>query len=106
LVSCDRSYLYCLTAPARPARPHRALGLDTTIIAIRWRFTIERRGEETGGMAIFAAPESRSVKAHLLPTNSISWTRLPNSDRFETTEYSFGRWLVVEVGENIKTVPP
>jgi hypothetical protein len=82
------------------------LGTDSTIIAIRWHFIIEKPGQDAGGIAIFAAPESKSVKAHLLPANAVSWTRLPNSERFESTEYSYGRWLVAEPGETVRAVPP
>jgi hypothetical protein len=46
------------------------------------------------------------VKAHLLATNAISWMRVSNSERFETTEYSYVRWLVAELGESVRTVPP
>jgi hypothetical protein len=82
------------------------LGLDSTIVAIRWHFIFGSTAQDAGGIAIFAAPESKSVKAHLLPTNAISWMRVPNSERFETSEYSYGRWLVAELGDSIKTVPP
>ena len=70
------------------------LAADTTIVAIRWTFTAPKPHREAGGVAFFSAPESRHVKAHLLPMTAVSWTRIPDTDRYEAVEYSYGRWLV------------
>ncbi len=70
------------------------LAADTTIVAIRWKFTAPKPHREAGGVAFFSAPESRHAKAHLLPMTSVSWTRIPDTDRYEAVEYSYGRWLV------------
>ena len=82
------------------------LGRDSTIIAIRWHFLLEKAEDDAGGLAIFAAPESKSTKAHLLPTNAVSWTRVPASKRFETTEYAYGHWFVAELGDSVRAIPP
>ncbi len=82
------------------------LGRDSTIIMIRWHFVFAKAADDAGGLALFAAPESRVVKAHLLPTNAITWTRVPGSKNLELTEYSYGRWLVAELGEKVRAIPP
>jgi len=110
VVSNGRAGIVLAFCPADRRIPYTSgeiqLGADSTIVAIRWHFTIAKPGEETGGVAIFAAPESKAVKAHLLPTNALTWTKLPNSDRFETTEYAYGRWIVAEPGDTVRVVPP
>jgi hypothetical protein len=82
------------------------LGRDSTIIVIRWHFVFAKPADDAGGLALFAAPESRAVRAHLLPTNAITWTRVPASRNFEITEYSYGRWLVADLGEAVRAIPP
>lgn len=76
------------------------LATDTTIVGVRWQFAMPERSQETGGMALFAPPESKLASQHLLPTASVTWTKVRESDRYESTEYSFGRWLVAERGSN------
>jgi hypothetical protein len=73
---------------------------------IRWHFIFAKLADGAGGLALFAAPESRAAKAHLLPTNAITWTRVPASRNLEITEYSYGRWLVAELGEAVRAIPP
>jgi hypothetical protein len=82
------------------------LGADSTIIAIRWQFTVTRPSEPAGGISFFSAPESKQVKAHLLPMNSIVWTHESKFNKFEVVEFSFGRWTVAESGDQIRAVPP
>jgi hypothetical protein len=82
------------------------LGTDSTIVAVRWKFVLGKPGQEAGGLAVFPAPESRTTRAHLLPANAMFWSRVPMSERFETTEYAYGRWFVAEPGETIRAVPP
>jgi hypothetical protein len=82
------------------------LGADSTIIAIRWQFMVTKPSEPAGGISFFAAPESKAVKAHLLPTNSITWMHESKFNKFEVVEYAFGRWAVAESGDQIRMVPP
>lgn len=82
------------------------LDADSTIIAVRWQFTVSKPSEPAGGIAFFAAPESKSVRAHLLPTNSMVWTHESKFNKYEVVEFSFGRWTVAESGDQIRTVPP
>jgi hypothetical protein len=82
------------------------LGADSTIIAIRWQFSVTKPSEPAGGISFFAAPESKQVKAHLLPTNSIVWTHESKFNKYEVTEYAFGRWVVAEAGDQIRAIPP
>jgi hypothetical protein len=109
IVRKTRQGIVLAFCPRRREPPYTSgeveLGRDSTIISIRWQFVMPSRVDDAGGLAIFAAPESKSVRAHLLPANAITWTRVPNSDRFETTEYTFGRWLVAEPGDSVRAVP-
>lgn len=82
------------------------LSPNTIITAIRWQFSVVRPGEDTGGFATFAAPESKRVKSHLLPVSATSWTFVPRTETFEVTEYAYRRWVVAERGDSIGVVPP
>ena len=82
------------------------LAADTTIVAIRWRFVVSKPGEETGGISYFDPPQSTSTKMHLLPRSAIVWVRVPNSDSYELTEYTYGQWYVAELGDSVRVVPP
>ena len=73
-----------------------ALDRDTTIIAIRWRFVVPGSRDEKGGFAMFEAPPSQGLPAHLLPTNAVRWTRVRGTNNYHATRYSSGPWILTE----------
>jgi len=82
------------------------LASDTTIAAVRWFFVTQGAKVESGGLALFGARGTVTERAHLLPTNAITWVRVAGTSVFETTEYAFGQWTVAELGESIRAIPP
>lgn len=75
------------------------LDSDTALVGVRWQFFTSSQAATIGGLAVFPKHKGDGEREHLLPAASVRWARIGGSERFGITEYSFGRWLVVPLGD-------
>ena len=98
---------FCPKSRQRPyVKGEIQLAPDLTITAVRWEFVTSGATSSYGGLALFGPRRGVTERTHLLPTAAITWTRIPGSDLFETTEYAYGQWTVGEFAESIRAIPP
>ncbi len=79
------------------------IAADSTLTSAEWVFKTPDPNEDAGGKATFRNAAVRSGKTYLLPSESISWRRLPPGD-FYKQHQRFEEWLVIP-GDSVPFLP-